>query len=222
MVDIKTLDGIGKMARIRMMHLGLGTVEAFNDYILSHAHDELQELVYAISANPRADECLEGYYPRKHNKRIMDGMIEYIKTLEPDFNMADYKTIRAPLNKTTTQVINCDVHEIGPFVSYNNSRFSRATMDREGVSYRGVSGPDTQYRYGKSCIPDTRSNAIARDQLIRNNPIYNNRRHYKCDCFLTKETCEDFAPQRTNRIINKKGKPTVAYCKWDNKCSQVD
>jgi hypothetical protein len=221
MTNIKSLDGIGKMASFRMNQNGLGTVEAFSDYILSHTYKELQALVYLISVNLRADKCLEGYYPRKHNKRIMDGMIGYIKTIKPDFNMPDYKTIRAPQNKINMDVIDCNTHTIKPFVPYNDDDvFSRGTMEREGVAYRAKGGPETQYRYGKSCVPNKSLTSAQRDELIRTNPVYNNRRYYKCECFKEQETCEDFVLERGNRIMSKKKirKPTVHYCKWNGVC----
>lgn len=221
MTDIGILNGIGRMAKERMIQHNLATVEAFNEYIVSHTNDEIRGLINAISTNLRAEECLEGYYPRKHNKRIVDGLTEHIKTIRGSFTMLDYKRIRAPLNKTNKLVINCKTKTLEPYVSYNNSVFSQSTMVREGLAYPLV-GPKTQYQYGKSCIPSAKLTITERDRLIRTDPIFRNRRQYKCQCFLSEETCNDFTRQRQNRIINRRNKPTMKYCRWHNdKCLPI-
>ena len=72
MTDLLTLPGIGKMAKQKLQHRGINSVEDLNTYILHHRTSALRDLVHHIALNPRREECLEGYYPRKHNKRIQD------------------------------------------------------------------------------------------------------------------------------------------------------
>ncbi len=73
MTDLKKLQGIGEMAREKLIQSGINTVTELDTYIMQSSNSVLQQFVNEISLNPRREECLEGYYPRIHNKRIKDG-----------------------------------------------------------------------------------------------------------------------------------------------------
>jgi hypothetical protein len=56
-----------------------------------------------------------------------------------------------------------------------------------------------------------------RDVLIRTSPYYWNRQYYKCGCFKSEETCEDFGEGRGNRMGSEE-----AECEWVNeRCREV-
>jgi len=238
MTDIGVLEGVGKMTRQRMINRGLGTVELFNEYIHNHNNTELRQLINEVSLNPRGNQCLEGYHPRIHNKRIVDGLVSYVKTQRINFVHPDYKKSRVPPSKVNNPYIQCGnpaqkwgnyywghttgVHHIGQYIPYETNDPTRATstpstgtLHREGIAYRSV--PKTGFKSGKSCIPNKSLSTTQRNHLIRTNAIYQNRRHYNCDCFRSEKTCNDFAPQRGNRLLRtytKVGLPTKPYCKW--------
>jgi hypothetical protein len=217
MTNLLTLPGIGKMAKQKLQQRGINTVEHLNTYILHHRDSALRDFVHHISLNPNRAECLEGYYPRKHNKRIKDGLIAKIKELKPTFNMNDYKTLRVPPHKFADQVIRCDTLGLGPYLPYDDSTSSQGTIEREGVAYRGI--PGSGYRYGKSCLPSRHWSHAKRNTELRTNPVYRNRRRYKCSCFRTASTCNDMRSVRGNRLLKANGNPKEPYCKWYlNRC----
>lgn len=229
MTDIGELPGIGKMSRKRLIDMNFATVEELTDYILSPetTDEDLIQLVDQIALNPRANVCLEGYYPRVHNKRIKDGLTAHILAYRPNFTIDDYRTVRAPESATGDDVIQCGIpaqewgaagtyvahkkgaHHWGPYESFDGSSLSEATMQREGIAHRAT--PGVGYRYGKACIPDPEATRAERDMMIRSNNIYSNRQYYSCSCFRSKKTCEDFTEQRDNRRLD----PTLSYCMWD-------
>jgi hypothetical protein len=220
MTDLLTLPGIGKLAKERIRQRGLPFVEDLDAYIMGHRTSLLKDFVHLISLNPRRDECLEGYYPRKHNKRVKDGLITQIKRLKPLFEMNDYRTSRVPAERQNDPVIRCDTRTLGPFVSYDNSPGNQGTVLREGVPFRGI--PGSGYRYGKACLPPEDLTLVERDAEIRTNPVYRNRRHYKCSCFRSLETCNDMSPARGNRLLKRDGRPKDPYCRWqDNRCQSI-
>lgn len=219
MTNLRTLSGIGKMAKRKLRDRGINSVEHLETYIMNHRNSSLRDFVNHISLNPRGEECLEGYYPRKHNKRIKDGLIQKIKELKPAFQMDDYKTLRVPANNFVEPVIRCGVEDLGlgAYHPYDNSIASQGTVLREGVAYRGI--PGGGYRYGKSCVPELVWPLARRDAELRNNIVYRNRRRYKCACFRTEATCNDMNSVRGNRLLKANGTPKEPYCKWnDNRC----
>ena len=217
MTDLLTLPGIGKMAKQKLQQRGINSVEDLNTYILHHRTSALRDLVHHIALNPRREECIEGYYPRKHNKRIKDGLIRKIKELNPAFHMNDYKTLRVPPHNRADQVVRCDTLALGLYQPYDDSIASQATVEREGVAYRGI--PGSGYRYGKSCLPARHWSLAERNAELRTNVIYRNRRRYKCGCFRTKMTCNDMSSTRGNRLLKANGRPKEPYCKWYlNRC----
>jgi hypothetical protein len=190
-----------------------------NDYIINTL--DLVSFIEQIAGNPRANMCLEGYYPRRHNKRIVDGLTEYIQQIIPDFEYRDANKYRAPTN-SVDNVLNCGTNEYVVYESYNGSTASTATMKREGGAYRAGPGPSGQYKYGKSCMLSNVLTDAERDVLLNTAP-YISRKHYPCKCFQSKKTCEDFSEGRNNRVLRTKskvGKSTVPYCTWeDGRCN---
>lgn len=217
MTDLLTLSGIGRLAKHRLVQRGITSVEDLDAYIDNHRASALRGLVDQICSNPRKDECLEGYYPRRHNKRIKDGLIRKIKALKPAFDMNDSETWRVPAGRFGDPVIRCDTRAFGAFQPYDNSVPSQGTMVREGVAFRGI--PGGGYRYGKSCLPARDWTQAERDAELRTNPVYQNRRRYKCGCFRTAATCNDMRAARGNRLLTRNGRPKEPYCRWyQNSC----
>ncbi len=208
--SVRTLGGIGNMAGERMELRGITTVREFNEYIRVTDTEELKKFIDVIALNNRGGECMEGYYPRVHNKRIKDGLIEYIREEKEGFEAVDYRTYRTPAANAGRLTLHCEKGK-HRWDKYNErgDRPSRKTMEREGVAFRGIKG--TGYRYGKSCKPDEELTEEQRDELLRNDDRYSSRREYECKCFRSRRTCEDFKEERGNRKGTKKG-----YCEWNN------
>ena len=209
MTDLLTLPGIGKLAKARLQRRGISFVEDLDLFIMRRRTTALRDFVHQMSLNPRQEECLEGYYPRRHNKRIKDGLVRKIKGLKPDFEITDYKTLRVFENERYEPVLRCDRHGLGPYQPYDDSIANQATILREGVAYRS----------GKSCIPSLLLTLAERDAELRLNPAYRNRRRYKCGCFRSEATCNDMSSVRGNRHLKADGRPKEPYCRWQaNRC----
>jgi hypothetical protein len=203
-MSLQSIPGIGPMAAGRLNNEGIATKEELIQYIQTLPMGELEPFVYRISRNLKRG-CHEGYYPRIHNKMIYDGLADIIMETR-GIRLRDAHRTRAPPTQATRPQIYC-----GSSLS-NNDPYSRATMEREGVAFRGVPGPQTEYRYGKSCKPGGHLDAAERNRLIREDIRYQTRRYYPCECFREEATCNDFRVENNNRIIGRSGKPTRSYC----------
>lgn len=205
-MSLQSIRGIGPMARERLNQEGITTKQELIEHIQGLPLNELEPFVYRISRNLKHG-CHEGYYPRVHNKMIYDGLSDVIMETR-GVMLRDAHRTRAPPSQATRPQIYC-----GKTVGINDP-YSRATMEREGVAFRAVPGPQTEYRYGKSCKPGQQLSAAERDALIRGDVRYQARRYYPCECFREKTTCNDFSVNRNNRIIGRHGRPTRPYCRY--------
>lgn len=204
-MSVRLLPGIGKMAAARLALLNITTITELDNYILSHTDAELRRLVRDISANERAGQCLEGYIPRKYNKRIYDGLVDHIRSHRP-FQIDDYRTWR--ITDPDRQILQCDPQPRMVDWDLQDSVPDASTVIRQG----------RPWSRGKSCkLPPTLSNT-ERDYLIRNNFAYKAKRKYPCSCFQSKKTCDDFASSRGNRVRGSK----LPYCRWaGNMCKNL-
>jgi len=220
MVSLMKIKGIGKMAKQRLIEMyGINDSGDLDEYILNHDEAEIMGMINNVSENPRYGKCMEGYYARKHNKRIKDGLTEYVMDINPDYVDDDYLTVRVPEDHINDLVIKCKSdgnHSMAEYQSYNNSVASDDIIEREGVAYPEIEGDG--YRYGKSCMLPEDATEAERDNMIRNNMYYVSRQYYQCGCFSNSKTCGDFSVNRGNRIKDV----TKPYCKWENnKCNSV-
>ena len=211
-MSVRTLSGIGKMAAGRLLdQYNIRTIAELDTYVQSHTDTEVRALIHQVSMNEKYGRCLEGYYPRKHNKMIYDGLTEHIGIAMPD----DGK-VRVPVARMGDYVINCKSngqHQMVPYVPGGVG--SDTIISREGVAYPTMGDG---YRYGKSCIPPSDLSVAERDNLIRTSPFYRNRQYYKCGCFGSRATCEDFSRGRNNRRLNR----SESECVWrNNQCRSL-
>lgn len=202
------LSGIGKLATSRLAQYNITTITDLDNYIITHSDADLRKLVRDISLNERRGRCLEGYVPRRYNKRIYDGLVGRIRE-HRDFQIDDYGTWR--VSNPDRKVLQCGSSP--RMVSWNPETgvADRGTIVRQG--YPWVRG-----RYFKSCmLPEGLSN-VERDRLIRNSFAYKARRKYPCSCFQSEKTCRDFSPSRGNRLRGSR----LSYCEWSGgECRSV-
>ncbi len=201
--------------RVQLRNFILGIVNN-PDLSQNQKKIRLETFVNNLTRNPRYGQCLEGNIPRIHNKMARDGLIRFMMVdlnigvaLKPTY----YDRSRKPPR----------IGDPSPRYSSALIRFHGAHGNRPPVEGGPAfpHGPALPTRPGTlpPAVPFGKSQGFPaglrvnqRNAWIRDpTDPHSNRQYWPCDCFRSRETCQDFAPQRQNRRLD----PTKPFCTWD-------
>lgn len=128
---VSSLPGIGAMATARLAQLGIQTVAELEQHLQALNHTQIRQFIERIAQNPRKKECIEGYSPRFYNKRIVDGLYDFVREhVDPGFILPEAYTYRATVPDHA--VLHCPTGDYGQYHSYNGSAPSADTIQRHG------------------------------------------------------------------------------------------
>lgn len=219
-VSLRKIFGVGPMTAGRLRARGLIKVKDLKGWLSAVKKERISQrakkakieaLVNEVTANRRPLSCLEGYQVRLHNRIARNALVRFMRD-----QCRLSRTLLPPWGSRTRDP---------PRPARPSPLFAKELV----LSYRGKPPYEGGWKWPHGPpkptslasvptfpdgqvpkMPSTLTKA-QRDALIRDlTSPHSLRQGFPCECFQTKDTCQDFNPRRHNRRTH----PNLPPCHW--------